>query len=256
MAFDLAKYEIKKAKDTGAPKSILLFGRPKGGKTVMAASIVDVPGYERVLVVDVEGGASAITAHYPQVDVIAANTAADFSAIVEALVNGELVEPESGLPYQVVIIDTLDKAQERQLEVYDKSRESFTKQGEKNTLYKWGAIKTWTTKLADALHLAPFLTIFVAHVMDNENENGTVTTTVALGGSSKFTFPATPDIVGHFTIAKVDVGGGKKEPRRVIDFSVSDKVTTGQRYADALNGSVVDPTMSKLYQKIQPDIFQ
>lgn len=255
MSFDLAKHPIKKAVDTGAPKSILIFGPPKRGKSVFAASISDVPGFDRVLVVDVEGGASAITAWYPHVDVIEAATAKDFGEIVEALVNGDLVEPESGLPYQAVIIDTLDKAQERQLEVYDRSRESLTKDGQKNTLYKWGAIKTWTTKLADALHMAPFLTIFVAHVMDNENENGTVTTTVALGGSSKFTFPATPDIVGLFTVQKVDVGG-KKEPKRVIDFSVSDKVTTGQRYAAALDGVIVEPTLEKIYRKITPAIFE
>ena len=50
--FDLKSFAPKKAADVGIPRSILLFGPPKRGKSTCAASIVDVPGYERVLVID------------------------------------------------------------------------------------------------------------------------------------------------------------------------------------------------------------
>lgn len=254
-ALALPKFAIKKAATVGAPKSILVYGPPKKGKTVFAASIVDVPGYERVLLVDVEGGSSSVSAWYPEVDVIEAGTHAEFTRVVEALLNGELVEPESGLPYQAVIIDTLDKAQERALEFFDKDPAGLVK-GVKNEFYRWGALKTWTTKVTDFLHMAPFLTIFLAHQDDDKDEKtGAITTTVLLSGKSKYTFPSTPDIIGHFTVVSVKGEGDKPESKRVIDFSLSDKLITGQRYADALNGMVADPTFEKVFRKITPDIF-
>lgn len=254
--FDLKNFAPKKASEVSAPRSILLFGPPKRGKSTLAASIIDVPGIDRVLVVDVEGGASAISEWYPGVDVVEVATSEEFDGLIEALVDGKIVEPGSGEPYQCVIIDTLDKAQERKLDWFDKQPESFASNGNKNTLYKWGAIKAWTTKLSDALHMAPFLTIFVAHVMDDKDEKtGRVTQTVALGGSSKQTFPGTPDLVGYFDIEKVKVDG-VSAPTRVLDFSVTDKRVTGQRYASKLDGKMGDPTMVKIYQKIDPLRFE
>lgn len=252
--FDLKNFAPKKASDLGLPRSILLFGPPKRGKSTCAASIIDVPGYERVLVVDVEGGAAAISQWYPEVDVVGVSTAEEFDGVIEALVNEKIVEPTSGKPYQCVIIDTLDKAQERKLEWFDNQPESLTNSGQKNTLYKWGAIKAWTTKLGDVLHMAPFLTIFVAHVMDDKDEKtGKVTQTVALGGASKQTFPATSDLVGYYDLVK---DPATKQLVRAIDFSVTDKRVTGQRYADKLNGVVTEPSMEKLYQKIDPTLFK
>ena len=253
--FDLKNFAPKKASEVGEPRSILFFGPPKRGKSTCAASIVEVPGYERTLVIDVEGGAAAISQHYPTVDVIEVRTAEDFDGIVTALVNGELVEPTSGEPYQCVIIDTLDKAQERKLDWFEKQPEAYTKSGAKDTLYKWGAIKAWMTRLADALHMAPFLTIFVAHVMDDKNEKtGIVTQTVAIGGSAKQTFPATPDLVGYYDIDRVKENG-KMVSIRTVDFTVTDKRVTGQRYADKLDGKLAEPTMKKIYEKIAPQLF-
>jgi len=249
-AVKLPKFAIKKAAQMGSPKSILLYGPPKKGKTVFASSISAVPGYERVLLIDVEGGSSSVNAWYPNIDVIETPTAREFSKVVEALLNNEIVEAESGLPYQVVIIDTLDKAQERQLELYAADPKS-----EKDGYFKWAALKTWTSKMADYLHMAPFLTIFVAHQDDEKDDKtGVVTTTVMLSGKSRFTFPSTPDIIGHFTVITVEEDG-KKGPRRAVDFTVSDKLISGQRYADKLNGKFLDPTMEKIFQKIEPERF-
>lgn len=255
--FDLKSFAPKKAVDVGEPRSILIFGPPKRGKSTVAASIIEVPGYERVLVVDVEGGASAISQWYPNVDIQVISSAPEFDSFIEYLVGGQILEPTSGKPYDCVIIDTLDKAQERKLDWFDGQPEALTKSGEKNTLYKWGAIKAWTTKLADALHMAPFLTIFVAHVMDDKDEkSGKVTQTVALGGASKQTFPATPDIVGYFDIARVKGDDGQMQTIRTIDFSVTDKRVTGQRYSDKLDGTVGEPTMVKIYEKVAPQKFK
>lgn len=245
----LPKFQIKKAAAAGEPKSILIYGPPKKGKTVFAASICEVAGYERVLIIDVEGGASAVSVHYPNVDVIEAMSAKDFTEVVNALLNGDIVEPESGLPYQAVIIDTLDKAQSRQLEVYDK--QTPVQNGKKDGFYKWGLIKIWTEKMVDLFHVAPFLTIFVAHQDDEKDEvTGAVTTTIMLGGKSKMTVPATPDVIGHFTAKQIKEDAGKRTAR-VVDFALNDKLISGQRYGDRLNGQVIDPDMKKVFEMIR-----
>lgn len=248
----LPKYEVKKAVKMGTPNSMLIFGPAKKGKTYLAASICNVPGFDRVLLIDVEGGSSAIAEDYPNIDVVVAGTAKIFTDVLEDLLNGKLLH-ESGLPYQVVIVDTLDKAQERQLEVYATSPLRFVN-GKEDGYFKWAAIKTWTAKIGDLLHMAPFFTIWVAHEDDHAEDNGPVITTVLLGGKSRLTFPSIPDIIGHFTVAKVEVDGVKAD-HRVIDFTVNSKLISGQRYGDKLNGKFVDPTMTKIFEKIDPDRF-
>jgi hypothetical protein len=255
-SLELPKYNIVKAETLGTPNSILIYGPPGKGKTVFAGSIVDVPGFQRVLVVDTEGSTVALGPWYPEADVIHARTAKDFNDIIEDLVNGKLVEPVSKMPYQAVVIDTLDKAQERQLEVFAKSPEARNKQGENNEFYKWGAIKIWTSKVADALHQAPFLTIWVMHEdVDKNEDTGKVTTTVMLAGKSQQIFPSVPDIVTYFNILNVEADG-KKTQERVADFRASDKLVAKQRFADKLDGAIVDPTMVKVFEKIEPKRFK
>lgn len=247
----LPKYEVKKASKMGSPNSMLIFGPAKKGKSYLAASICKVPGFERVLFIDVEGGSAAIADDFPEVDVVLADTAKTFTAVLEDLLNGKLEHADG--PYQVVIVDTLDKAQERQLEVYATSPQRMVN-GKEDGYFKWAAIKTWTAKIGDLLHMAPFLTIWVAHEDDHAEEGGPTITTVLLGGKSRLTFPSIPDIIGHFTVARVEVDGVKAD-HRVIDFTVSSKMISGQRYGDKLDGKFVDPTMVKIFQKIEPNRF-
>lgn len=251
---EMPEFNIKKADKVGTPKSILIYGPPKKGKTVFASSIVDVPGFERVLLLDIEGGSASISAWYPEVDVLEIATAKEFIRVGDALLNGKLVEPVTGLPYQAVIIDTLDKAQDRQLEEFANDPRRFTKKGEEDGFWKWAMLKTWTTKIGDMFHMAPFLTIFLAHEDDHKDDNGPVLTTVLLAGKSRLTFPSTPDIIGRFTVTKVDEEGVKTN-RRVVDFTVSDKLITGQRYAERLDGKVLDPSMEKIFRAVEPERF-
>lgn len=169
--------------------------------------------------------------------------------------NEQIVEPTSGKPYQCVIIDTLDKAQERKLDWADKQPGAVSGNGKKDHYYKWAVGKAWMQKLSDMVHMAPFLTIFVAHVIvDKDEDTGKILETVALGGSAKYTFSVTPDIVGYFDITKQTVDG-KKVPVRSLDFTLNDRSIRGQRYGDKLDGVMTDPTMEKIYRAIMPQIF-
>lgn len=251
-AFSLDDFDVKKADTLKEPHSITIYGPPGKGKTVFAASISEVEGFERTLILDVEAGAVSVGAFYPKADVLPCPTAAMFQKAFEALIAGKLVERESGLPYQCVIIDTLDKVQSRQLEVFAKSPEARTSSGGDNPLYKWGAIKTWMEKVTDASHQAPFLTIFVVHAEDYKDENnGTVTTTVMLGGASRFNFPSVSDAVGYFNVIKVKGEDGKMTERRSVDFRTQGKFVTKQRFKDRLNGIILDPDMPTVFAKIR-----
>lgn len=252
----LPKFAAVKAETLHTPNSILVYGPPGKGKTVFAGSIVDVPGFERVLVIDTEGSTVALGPWYPEVDVVHAKTAALFTAMVESALNGKWEDFNvEAHPYDVVIIDTLDKAQERQLEVFDKSKESFNSKGEKDGFYKWGAIKTWTAKMGDYLHQAPFLTIFVMHEdVDKNEQTGKTTTTVMLAGKSQQIFPSVPDIIAYFNVVRVD-DEGKTVPKRAADFRASDKLIAKQRFADKLDGLMVEPTMERVFKAIEPDRF-
>ena len=254
--FSLEDFKPKKAEDSGAPRSVLIYGPPKRGKSTLAASICEVPGYERVLVLDVEGGSSAISNLYPQVDVQVADSPEFLDYLLQNLVDGKIVEPDSGLPYQAVIIDTIDKAQERKIDWADKQPEAYSAQsGKKDHFHKWAVAKAWMQKLTDMTHMAPFLTIFVAHVIvDKDEDTGKILETVALGGNAKYTFSATPDVVGYFDITKETIDG-KKQSIRTIDFTLSERRITGQRYGDKLSGKIAEPTMEKIFRKIRPKIF-
>lgn len=244
----LADIKPVKAETLHTPNSILIYGPPGKGKTVFAGSIVDVPGFERVCVIDTEGSTVALGPWYPEVTVYKAPTAEHFSLLIEGLLNGELVDEESGLPYQAVIIDTFDRAQERQLEVFANDPAGITKGGERDGFYKWNAIKIWTAKVADLLHTADFLTIWVMHEDQDKNEQtGKVTTTVMLGGKSQQIFPSVPDIVAYFNIQKVN---GEKV--RVANFAPDEKLVAKQRFADKLDGAIPEPSMEKVFKAIEP----
>lgn len=252
--FNLDDFAVVKADTLKEPHSITIYGPPGKGKTVFAASISAVPGYERTLILDTEGGAVSVGTWYPNADVLACPSAAKFEAVVNALAEGKLVERESGLPYQAVIIDTLDKAQSRQINEFARSPESKSSSGADNPMYKWGAIKIWTEKLSDAFHQAPFLSIFVVHSEDHKDENsGSVTKTVMLGGSSRFNFPSVSDAVGYFDVVKVKGADGKTTEHRSVDFRTQAKFVTKQRFAERLNGVILDPDMPKIFSKIKGD---
>lgn len=253
---DLPDYGVVKAGTLGVPNSILVYGPPGKGKTVFGASICEVPGFERTLVLDVEGSAVSLGEWYPEADVARVTTAKDFEHKIEGLLTGKFLQPDTGLPYQAVVIDTLDKAQERQLDLFANSREARTKNGEENTFYKWNAIKIWTSKLADALHQADFLTIFIMHEdRDKDEATGKTTTTVMLQGKSQQIFPSVPDIVGYFNVTPVKEGNETTYPR-TVDFRATDKNVAKQRFASKLDGIFMDPSMTKVFQKIEPNRFK
>lgn len=224
---------ITKAAQLNSPKTILIYGDPKRGKSWFAGSASEVASLSPVLVIDTEGGSSAIARDWKDVDVIAADSHEKLESILGALLN----QPHK---YKTVVIDTLGVAMDRAEKFF-----GDLPTNRNNKFGKWGDLKEWVTDLTRKMHAAPFLSILVAHAQDDkDDQTGAVKTVPMLPGSAKNTLPAIPDIIAYMT-AEAD---GNGEVQRVLYLQSSDRLVSGNRFG--LPGKMYNPSMKKILDAI------
>lgn len=224
---------ISKASQLNAPKTMLIYGDPKRGKSWFAASAAEVAELSPVLVLDTEGGSSAIARDWKDVEVLEVDTHEKFDQAVSAL----LSQPHK---YKTVIIDTLGVAMDKAEKFFGEKPENRN-----NKFGKWGDLKEWITDMTRKLHAAPFLSILVAHAQDDkDDQTGAVKTVPLLPGSAKNTLPAIPDIIGYMA-AESD---GEGNVHRVLYLQSSDRLVSGNRFG--LPAKLYDPSMKKIIDKI------
>lgn len=224
---------IHKAEVMNTPKSILLYGDAGRGKTWLAASISEVKEFGPVLLIDVEGGSSAIARDFKDVDVISIDKHEQFQAVFDWLLGGEH-------KYKTVIIDTIGV-------VMDRAEKAFGERPENkgNKFGKWGDLKNWANDIFRAFHTAPFVSILIAHALDDKDENsGAIKTTAMLPGSFKSTLPSIPDIVGYLSLEAQEDG----PPQRVLVVGQSDRLVTKNRFG--LPPKIYEPSMKKIIELI------
>jgi hypothetical protein len=230
-AFSFQKL-IHKAEVLNKPKSILLFADPGKGKTWLAASISEVADYNPVLLIDAEGGASAIARDWKNVDVVSVTTHEGFVKVIE-----ELLINQSH--YKAVIIDTLGVVMDRAEKFFGEKPEN-----QNNKFGKWGDLKNWANGVFRALHGASFTSILIAHALDEKDDNtGAIKTTAMLPGSFKSTLPSIPDIVGYLAVEQTEDG-----PQRVLITGSSDRLVTKNRFG--LPPKIYQPSMKKIIDLI------
>ncbi|CAB4149033.1 phage_P_loop, phage nucleotide-binding protein [uncultured Caudovirales phage] len=224
---------IKKASALNAPKTILIYGDPKRGKSWLAASASEIAELSPVLFIDTEGGSSAIARDWPDVEVIDGDTHEKLDVIITSLLTQKH-------KYKTVIIDTLGVAMDRAEKFFGDKPENRN-----NKFGKWGDLKEWITDTTRKLHSAPFLSILVAHGQDEkDDQTGAVKTVPMLPGSAKNTLPAIPDIIGYLS-AEAD---GQGSIHRVLYLQSSDRLVSGNRFG--LPAKMVDPSILKIMQAI------
>jgi DNA replication protein len=223
---------IKRAEALNTPKSILIYGDPKNGKTWLAASASELAELSPVLLIDVEGGASAIARDWKDVDVIQVDKHEQLDAVIEGLL-------ETEHKYKTVIIDTLGVAMDRGEKFFGDKAENRN-----NKFGKWGDLKEWANQTVRKMHAAPFLSIFIAHAQDEKDDStGAVKTIPMLPGSTRTTLPAIPDIIGYLTSERTE-----DSTRRVLFLQGSDRLVSGNRFG--LPSKMVDPSLKKIIDTI------
>lgn len=235
----LDKY-ISKPSDATKPEFIVLYSRPGGGKTYLAATASELPGVRKVLVLDTEGSTVGTLADFSddKIDIVRVDSFAMLNAILDKLFDKNAVHE-----YDVVILDTLDVAQGWAVEHF-KSIAPTTKSGEKDGFWVWAEVSDWTVKqLGYNLRKAPFLAIAVVHEREEKASDGSLIKALKLQGSAKDVWPGIPDVVAYLERKVLD---GK--PQTVAYFETDDNKVTKNRFH--FPAKVLAPTIPKLFEFI------
>lgn len=226
---------IHKAEALNAPKTILIYGDAGRGKTWLAASAAEVKELSPVLLIDVEGGASAIARDFKDVDVINVSTHDQLSVVLNDIINVKH-------KYKTVIIDTLGVAMDRAEKFFGEKPEN-----KNNKFGRWGDLKIWANDTIRALHSAPFVSIILTHAVDEKDEStGAVKTVPNIPGGSKKDLPGIPDIIGYMTAERTEAG-----VKRVLVVDASDRLVTKNRFN--LPSVIQEPSMKKIMNIINQE---
>lgn len=243
-----------RAKPSGKPKSILMQGTHGTRKTSKASEIALVPGFERVLHIDIDNGTEVLyrrpgiaeriydpednpegTYFIQPIQSLNPNAKAQIEAIVK-----DITTTDYG--YDAVIFDTLDVGQ-------DVAEKAIKAQhaGSKNTFAVYGDLGLWTDELVRSLHECPFFTaIITVHEKENTAEDGTSTILPRLSGSSKDAIGGIPSIVMRLGwVANPETG----EPGLVATLGEHEKFITKNRYD--LPRQLLNPDLPSIYKMIE-----
>jgi hypothetical protein len=231
---------VTKPSASTKPEFIVLYGRPGGGKTYLAATASELPGVRKTLILDTEGSTVGTLSDFDddKVDIIRVSSFVMLEAILD-----KLLDPNAVHEYDVVILDTLDVAQQWAVQHF-KDAAPYTKSGEKDGFWAWGEVSKWTVdRLGKALRAAPFLAVVVLHEKEEKNGDGGIVKNLNLQGSAKDTWPGIPDVVAYLERKVMD-----GEPRTIAFFETDDNKVTKNRFK--FPAKVLEPTIPALFNLI------
>lgn len=192
----LTKY-VKKPSEQANPELALLYSRPGGGKSWLAASISEVPGVEKILILDTEGSTVGAIADFEdaKVDIIDCRKGDDIASFqfLNTILE-KLFDPETKHSYDAVVIDVFDAAQDWAVAYYKKTT-PLNDRGKQDGFAIWGNVKQWSIDTAKNLKRITPYGILVVHDREEKNDDGAAITKLNLVGSAKDVLPGIPDMV-------------------------------------------------------------
>lgn len=245
---------ISKPEAIGPPKSILLYGFPGTRKTTNSAAIALVPGFNKVLFIDIDNG-SEVLMNEPElrqrvvdgrIEIIHINSLDPESLAKLDYIVRDVTTNDYG--YDAVILDTVDVGQDLAEKVADGKFATTGKGGTRDGFAVYREIGTWTNDIIRLLHDCPHLVgVVTAHAKEQTKESGAYRVLPTLSGSSK------DSIGGIFSIAAYLKYENHPDPKvgtrhLVATVGESDITITKNRYR--LPDAIVDFTIPGLYALI------
>jgi hypothetical protein len=223
------------------PKSFMIYGPPKVGKTTLVCSIIKVPGIKKVLLIDTDLGASAIGEDFPNVDVWEYERG-DIKGFQK---DWNELKASNGGDWDAVIVDTVT--------VLQSWKEKSIPKGSGGAAFeKWAEIKEWTLDLMwDLQEMKPIgiscFHVETANIMKGAEEDIDYARLVPnIQGKAKLSIGGIPDVIGYIDVQEDDDGN----TIHVAQWRPSGETITGNRFKRIPESLKTDGGMKRLYEYI------
>ena len=233
--FDLSTLvKIEPPRRPDSTFSMLLYGKPKVGKTLLAGTASDVEALSPVLVLAVEDGSSVLAQNYEDIDVANVEDWETAAAVITQVAEGNT-------KYKTIIVDTLGELQEQMLMHITKDKTEAMR------IQDWGTILDNTVNVVKMLHRSNINAIFITHADRTKDEStGSVMISPVLKGKASLgEVPKIVDIIGYMQIATDE----NKNNVRVLVTEATDKIDAGDRFGK-LESIIPNPTMQTVYNQL------
>lgn len=193
---------ISTADKLGLPQSIFLYGVPGTRKTSIAASIIKVPEFTKVLFIDIDNGTSVLSNDpaFASIDVLKIDSLAPNAFDKLNSVIDDVTQNDYG--YDAVILDTLSVAQDVAEKHFKAKFATAGKGGKQDGFAIWGEIGVWSEDTVRKFQNTPYFTgIVTCHSSEKRSEAGVLEIKPKLSGSSKDSIGAIPDLVAYLSYA-------------------------------------------------------
>lgn len=230
--------------DLQFPELAALVAMPGNGKTHSALDLTEMDGMWPVLVLDTEGSTVGVSERFnpERFDVIRIHNHKQLTQVTEKLLT-------KTHKYKTVVIDTIDKAQERALK-------KFESENPGDGFAKYRLANEWLTEddgLLPRLKRAPFFAVVIVHSREEKSTSGGLIQKVKLEGAAKNTFASEPDVVFYQTrkLGK-DASGNAVLQTKV--FTVATKTFDQAKNRFDLPYVMEDATLKTVFEEIQKRI--
>jgi hypothetical protein len=209
--------------------------------TTLAASIINVPKFKKVLLYDIDLGSSVIGEDFPNVDVREFKRG-DIKAFEK---DWAKLVADDGAGYDAVIVDTVTMLQGWKVKSLPKT----------DGYARWDAVKEFTLDLMWDLHEMTPVGISTFHtemtnIMRGSEDDSYVRLAPALQGSAKVTIGGIPDVIGYIDVSEDE----DDELTYFARWQPSELTISGNRFKRLPPVLATDGGMRRIYEVISNGI--
>lgn len=213
--------------------TMLFYGPPKVGKTLLAGTAADVEELGPVLLLALEDGSSVLAENYPDMDVVVLEDYLTAAKIIDAVTSGDT-------QYRTVIVDTF-------YELMCLNKEHITKGVRQLSQPEWGVVADNAIITIKKMHRSPVNFIITAHSgrVKDEESGKVMSSPIFLGQKAGPEILKTVDVIAYYGIGKTESG----ESVRVLQVTSDGKKDGGDRFGK-LEEQIAYPTMQEIYSQL------